>query len=1303
MPFRPVFRSRITLTHVASAVLLALSGAATAVGPPQPLQVSRSSDIKAMAGESLMVHMHDGLGVPTLMRASGEARMRGLAIARANSDAEALARAHMTAHGDLYRLQPADVSSLKLREARTLPNGGHLLRFIQQVDGIDVFREQVTLLLGADGGLEAIGGFASGSDGLRGRTADAFRLDAPTALSHVLASTGKAAGGSLRVLRSEGDWQFIGAPTKSAHDALAEPARTKPVFFRTSHGLVPGHYLEVALAQGDDVIWFAYVVSAKTGKVLYRHGMQEHADHAYRVWASPYSPHTPDPSPQGPMAVPHPIGVPAVFEPAVAPPSLVTLSSVPFSRNDPWLASGATVTSGNNVDAYADLVSPSGFSAGDLRPGITAPGVFDRTFDPTLEPDANAEQIAAATTQLFYTVNWLHDSFYDSGFDEVAGNAQVSNFGRGGVEGDPILAEAQDYGGLNNANMLTPADGASPRMQMYVFTGSEAAAISVTGQTNGDFAGGTAAWGPSQFDVSGQVVLANPLRACSPLINTAEIAGRVALVERGDCNFSPKVLAAQAAGASAVIVADNMPGAVAGMGGTEPGVTIPSLRITQTSGQAIINGIAAGSVDARLRRVHAPDRDGTLDNTIVAHEWGHYISNRLIGNANGLTTQQARGMGEGWGDFHALLLMVQDFHVSIPTNYNWRGTYAVGGYALGKPSLPGAEDYASYYGLRRYPYSTDLTKNPLTFRHIDDSQPLPPSPPPGKTTEANSAVHNTGEVWGNMLWSCYASLLNAHPFQEAQDRMKRMLVTAYKLTPVDPTFTEARDALLIALANADPADSQRCATTFAQRGAGAGAISPGRGEPNNLGVVESYATGAAVNALSLSADDSVLSCDNDGILDAGERGMLRIGLRNLGFSPSTGGTTSVSSPQQVTFPAGASAPLPALALYASTEVDLTIDSNAGQQEVITLMIDTENDGASHSAVFDVLGGYDIAASTSERFEADAAGWTTSIAPGMPAILEWQVKALTPTQHVAHADDGNAPGISWLYTPPLHASGAPLVLEVSHRHVFESDDTAHWDGGVIELSTDGGSSWADLSSFGFSSYNGTLAANPGNPASGRDAFVGTSAGFPAFVPLTIDLGTQFAGQTVQLRFGMATDTYVGAHGWDIDEMLATGIIGLPFRDRIPDQAACHTLGIIAGNNQHVRTDEVFPSVLSVQAKTAGGLPQAGYEVTFTLPDTGASASFAGAGKTFSTTTDLAGRAHSPPLVANGVAGEYQVIVRMGAQTVTFTLENLAVPLFSDGFEESSTGRQGFSGNPNPCEHKGTRAPPGFPASQRRIRH
>ena len=105
------------------------------------------------------------------------------------------------------------------------------------------------------------------------------------------------------------------------------------------------------------------------------------------------------------------------------------------------------------MDAYADLFPPDGFSAGDLRADVTSPGAFDRTFDVGNSPAASPNQIKAAVAQLFYTTNFLHDWYYDSGFNEAAGNAQASNYGRGGVEGDALHAEAQDYSGTDNANM----------------------------------------------------------------------------------------------------------------------------------------------------------------------------------------------------------------------------------------------------------------------------------------------------------------------------------------------------------------------------------------------------------------------------------------------------------------------------------------------------------------------------------------------------------------------------------------------------------------------------------------------------------------------------------------------------------------------------------------------------------------------------------------------------------------------------------------------------------------------------------
>jgi len=170
----------------------------------------------------------------------------------------------------------------------------------------------------------------------------------------------------------------------------------------------------------------------------------------------------------------------------------------------------------------------------------------------------------AATTNLFYLVNWLHDYWYDSGFDEVAGNAQAFNFGRGGVQSDAIRAEAQDSGGLNNANMSTPADGFAPRMQMYLWSAPEKSQLSQVSPTAAEIPHGSAAFGPASFDVTAAVALAAdailPIGdACQPIVN--DVAGKIALIDRGTCAFAAKALAAEAAGAVGVLIANNVPNA----------------------------------------------------------------------------------------------------------------------------------------------------------------------------------------------------------------------------------------------------------------------------------------------------------------------------------------------------------------------------------------------------------------------------------------------------------------------------------------------------------------------------------------------------------------------------------------------------------------------------------------------------------------------------------------------------------------------------------------------------------------------
>jgi hypothetical protein len=86
--------------------------------------------------------------------------------------------------------------------------------------------------------------------------------------------------------------------------------------------------------------------------------------------------------------------------------------------------------------------------------------------------------------------------------------------------------------------------------------------------------------------------------ACNPLtaLNAAAVSGKIALVDRGTCTFNTKVGAAQAAGAVGVVVVDNVAGSPpAGLGGTDPTITIPSVRITLADGLALKGALATRS------------------------------------------------------------------------------------------------------------------------------------------------------------------------------------------------------------------------------------------------------------------------------------------------------------------------------------------------------------------------------------------------------------------------------------------------------------------------------------------------------------------------------------------------------------------------------------------------------------------------------------------------------------------------------------------------------------------------------------
>ncbi|KAI8903361.1 Fungalysin metallopeptidase-domain-containing protein [Gorgonomyces haynaldii] len=172
-----------------------------------------------------------------------------------------------------------------------------------------------------------------------------------------------------------------------------------------------------------------------------------------------------------------------------------------------------------------------------------------------------------------------------------------------------------------------------------------------------------------------------------------------------------------------------------------------------------------------------PKRDGTLQNDIPIHEYTHGISNRLTGgkrNGQCLGTTESGGMGEGWGDALASYLLRK------PTETR-EDDFALGNYVLGQADTT--------RGIRRYPYSTSLTRNPETFSFW------------AKSTE----VHNLGEIWASYLNEIYWNLVDKLGYSEDwydATQLKgnivalQLLIGGLTLQPCNPTFTQARDAIL---------------------------------------------------------------------------------------------------------------------------------------------------------------------------------------------------------------------------------------------------------------------------------------------------------------------------------------------------------------------------------------------------------------------------------------------------------------------------------------------------------------------------
>ena len=660
-------------------------------------------------------------------------------------------------------------------------------------------------------------------------------VSAVQAVSKAAAALGLEAPSNLNLLEtvannsyifSNGSISMENIPVQLVYQTNENTSSLKLAWDLSIYLLDASHYYSVRIdaVTGELIATDDWVVSCAMGETAHSH------NNGTSILASQYTrPDAVEIAAAGPSYRVFPVPVESPThgsDELVLDPADPTASPFGWHDNDGVPGAEFTYTRGNNVIAQDDV---NGNNGAGSRPDGGADLEFDFPFG---LPQPPANYLDAAITNLFYMNNMIHDITYHYGFDEASGNFQINNYGNGGNGGDYVFADAQDGGGINNANFSTPPDGGAGRMQMYLWSAPGQVLGTFMTVNGGAFDGqyyakaanfvlGTAL--PNTPITSDLVLIedddsgasTDPNDGCDNIINAAEIAGKIAIVRSGTCSDRSKVVLAEAAGAIAVIVVNDTPLDPNAMLGAGPAIGIPAIKIYQEDGEPMIDALINGeTINATLRDdgsgFDGMMRDGDLDNGIVLHEYGHGVSNRLTGGRlNASCLQNQEQMGEGWSDYLALMLTMRPGD----TKDDPRG---IGTYVEGE-GIRGI-------GIRTKAYSPDFAINDFTYDDI----------------KTQTVPHGVGSVWTTMLWDLTWDLIEVHGYDPdiyngtgGNNIALQLVMDGMKLQVCSPGFVDGRDAILEADELAY-GGANRCVIwyAFAKRGLG---LSASQGSSSSRG------------------------------------------------------------------------------------------------------------------------------------------------------------------------------------------------------------------------------------------------------------------------------------------------------------------------------------------------------------------------------------------------------------------------------------------------------------------------------------
>lgn len=776
----------------------------------------------------------------------------------------------------------------------------------------------------------------------------------------------------------------------------------------------------------------------------------------------------------------------------------------PFGWHDTNGAVGPeyTITRGNNVWAFLDLTNTNLSSNDEPNGGATL--TFDNPYSKTAEPDSIKQ---AATTNLFYVNNMIHDITHYYGFDEASGNFQAKNYSNNGAGNDFVSAQAQDSYGLavtttnrNNANFSTPPDGSSGRMQMYIWSAAgDEKLVHVTAPSAlvadvparsafGNFGGEittTPITAPAVFVNDGT---GTPTQACGTAIQT-NLTGKIALIDRGNCEFGYKALKAQQRGAVAVIICffdDNLIGMAAGASGAQ--VTIPVLAIGKSDADRLRAAANAGTLNLSLYKTSAvkpTEVDGDFDNGVVIHEYMHGISNRLTGGRlNSACLSNAEQGGEGWSDFLALALTTRPSDRGATVR--GIGTYA-------------ARQATNGVGIRSTPYSTNLGISPQTYDDLN----------------INPEVHATGEVWCAALWDVYWAMSDLYGWDanlkntnSGNGRALRLVFDAMKLQPCNPGFLDARDAVLAA-DRADFAGANQCLIwdAFAKRGMGYSAKqgSNNAADDNTEGL-DRYPYCVKTLKITKSAADFVKAGDqityNIQVINHKGIAATNVVITDE-IAPSA--TYVAGSANRAVTQAGANLSFAIGTMNHNDTINITYKVNTDPNKKSIAQFNDNFESGDTKWDYDALRNFNFWEILNVYARSGTKSFTVGYPSGSATISDQAIKMLTP----------------------ITVRGAKPVLSFYHRY----DTEPGADGGVLQITTNNGVSWSDLGTNAFKTpYRGKLAYTTLAIPNQRAWWGAVNQ----FTPVVVDLSS-YVGQSINFRFRFLTDTSVVKIGWFVDDV------------------------------------------------------------------------------------------------------------------------------------------------------------------------